>query len=373
MQKKRILIFSFAYDPHIGGAEVAVKEITDRLGSDLLFDMVTYRFSNRDKEEEKIGNVTVYRVSSWGKHLFPVFAFFKALSLHRKLNYDAIWSVMASYAGFAAVLFKIFKPYLFGRQAKVKFLLTLQEGDPIPYIKRRAMPLWPLFVQIFKRADAVQAISHYLADFARDMGATCPVLVVPNAVDVDRFANAVGVSKKEDEVVLVTTSRLVPKNAVEDVIAAMPLLPDNIRFDIAGTGPLEESLKRQAKMLGVADRVRFLGFVSQIDLPKLLKSADIFIRTPLSEGFGNSFVEAFAAGLPVITTPVGGIVDFLNDRETGLFAKVRNHQSIADAVMELIRNPDLVSKIKRNAFELVKEKYDWSIVSDEMKKIFYEL
>jgi glycosyltransferase involved in cell wall biosynthesis len=67
---------------------------------------------------------------------------------------------------------------------------------------------------------------------------------------------------------------------------------------------------------------------------------------------------------------VGGIVDFLRDRETGMFAEVRNPESVAKAVMELVRDPDLVSKIKRQSFDMVKEKYDWPIIAEEMKKIF---
>jgi glycosyltransferase involved in cell wall biosynthesis len=77
-----------------------------------------------------------------------------------------------------------------------------------------------------------------------------------------------------------------------------------------------------------------------------------------------------ACGLPCVATPVGGILDFIKDRETGMYAEVRNHQSIANAIMELVRNPDLVSKIKRQSFEMVKEKYDWELIAKDMKKVF---
>jgi len=396
-KKKRILIFSLVYYPNfIGGAEVAIKEITDRLGdpkeNSYDFDMVTLRLDSHLPKVERVGNVTVHRVgwvSSHGaspdslpwwvhinKYTMLGTAFFKALSLHRKNKYDATWSMMATYNSFAALFFKYTYP-------KVPFLLTLQEGDPIPFIKKRARPLWPLFVSIFKKADSIQAISHYLADFARDMGAKCPIIVVPNAVDVAHFAKDYSESdinaakeklgKKEGDIFLITTSRMVTKNAVEDIIAAMPLLPGNVKLVVAGRGYLEQTLRKQAEMLGLMDRVIFYGFLPHSEMPLYLKACDIFIRVPISEGFGNSYPEAMAAGIPVIATPVGGIVDFLKDRETGIFAKVRDHQSIADAVMTLIKDEVLVSKIKRQAFEMVKEKYDWEIVTEEMKKIFTNL
>src|SRR6185437_3550244 len=190
---KRILIFSLAYYPRfVGGAEVALKEITDRLGSEYEFDMITLR--KHAPAFARIGNVTVYRVGMpWrgtrtksstffplSKTLFPFFAFYKALRLHKTRKYDLIWSMMAAYAGFAALFFKLCHP-------RVPYLLTLQEGDPISHIKRRALPVYPFFKMIFTRADRIQAISNYLDRFGRSMGFKGPIDVVPNGVDLSRF------------------------------------------------------------------------------------------------------------------------------------------------------------------------------------------
>ena len=390
--KKRILIFSLVYYPNfIGGAEVAIKEITDRLGDDFEFDMVTLRLDRNLPKMEKIGNVTVYRVG-WtsgshkqvspdslpkfldlNKYAMLLTAFAKGVALSRKHNYSILWSIMATYNSFAALFLKLVFP-------KMKFLLTLQEGDPIPFIKRRARPLWPLFKKIFTKADCIQAISKYLADFGREMGAKCPVFVVPNAVDIKKFTREVfeedllkakeRLQKRDGDIILITTSRLVTKNAVEDVISALKFLPEHVKFAIAGRGYMEDGLKMQAKVLGVENRIVWLGHVSHSEMPALLKASDIFIRTPISEGFGNSYVEAMATGLPCVATPVGGILDFLKDGETGIFAEVRNPESIAHAVMRLVKDSELASRIKRNAFEMVKTKYDWSIVASEMKNIF---
>lgn len=406
MSKKRVLIFSLVYYPNfIGGAEVAIKEITDRLGNGFEFDMVTLRLDSHLPKVERIGNINVYRVGWTGgkdlkvspdslpfhlhlnKYFMPITAFIKAVYLHKKNNYDVFWSMMATYNSFAALFMKWCFP-------KTKFLLTLQEGDPIPYIKKRAFWVWPLFRSIFTNADIIQVISKYLGDFARDMGSRCPVIVVPNAVDIKRFTKEYKdeeineiknkLEKKDDDIFLITTSRLVTKNAVEDIIKAMPLLPSNVKLIIAGRGYMESSLKRESKILGIENRIQFIGWLTHSDMPKYLKASDIFIRVPISEGFGNSYVEAMACGLPCIATPVGGILDFIKDRETGMFvhpsspdggayggrAEVRNPESVRDAVMELVKDPELVSKIKRQSFEMVKEKYDWPIITQEMNKIF---
>lgn len=378
---KRILIFSLVYYPRwIGGAEVAVKEITDRLPpGEFQFDMITLN-GGGEKSIEKVGAVNVHRVlsnvSRSAKLLFPCAALWKALSLHKKNRYDATWSIMANYAGFAAVFFKM-------KNRKAPFILTLQEGDPIPYIKKRVRLVYPLFKKIFLKADRIQAISHYLADFARDMGATCPIDVVPNGVDYAHFSKVISPDQKksirkecgfaDSDTILVTASRLVLKNGIGDVIESLAYLPPEVKFLILGTGHLEDELKAKVKHLDLANRVRFHGFVAHDKLPDYLAASDIFIRPSISEGLGNSFLEAMAAGIPVIATAVGGIPDFLKEGETGLFAEVHNPRSIAQKIEKLMRDRESRGHIIEHARELVREKYTWTIVAVMMRNIFHKI
>jgi glycosyltransferase involved in cell wall biosynthesis len=362
MSNKRILIFSLAYYPLVGGAEVAVKEITDRI-SDIEFDMVTLRFSASDKTHEKIGNVNVYRIDS-SKNLFPFKAFRFANKLHEVRPYDAVWAIMANWAGFAAAFFK-------HRFPNVKYILTLQEGDPTGEIERKVWFIYLLWKKIFLRADTIQTISHFLADWARTLGYKGRIEVIPNGVDTRKF-ELTNIRKQKENTVLISASRLVKKNGMEDVINALAHLPENVVFQVIGSGLLEGSLKVQVKKLKLENRVTFLGFLNQDEIPKYLHQADIFIRPSLSEGMGNSFIEAMAAGLPIIATPVGGIPDFLRDGETGLFCEVHNPQSICETVSRLITNPALKEEIITNAKALVIEKYDWNLIARDMKTKVFE-
>lgn len=357
---------------YVGGAEVALKEITDRLGNDFDFDMITLRMDARLPHVEKIGNVTIYRIGfTFGKelqkYLFPITGFWEALTLVHQHKYDAMWTMMATYHLVSAVLLKLVYP-------SIPLVVTLQEGDPLEHIKRRARPIWPFFKLLFTKASIVQVISKYLGDFAREMGATCPVEIVPNGVDIEHFSKEtkmLPVGKESGDIFLITTSRLVKKNAVEDIIESLTHLAPNIKLLILGIGPLEQELRTLTKNLTLESRVNFVGFVPNKELPAYLHQSDIFIRPSLSEGFGISFVEAMAAGLPVIATPVGGIVDFLVEGRTGLFCEVKNPKSIADQVELLINDNKLYRRIIINSYTMVKEKYTWDIVATEMKnKIF---
>ncbi len=373
----RILIFSFAYYPRlVGGAEVAVKEITNRISPDeVIFDMVTIN-SGAVPNLERIGNVNVYRVFKgsgfFQKLFFPFAAYFKALKLHKRNRYDATWSIMANRAGFAALFFKWKNP-------KVPFILTLQEGDPLSYPTRRGWMVAPIFKYIFRKADRITAISTFLADWAKEMGATAPITVVPNGIDYEKFSKPISEDQRkkirsdfgftENDIVLVTTGRLVYKNAVEDIIAALAKLDPIYKFLSVGTGDDEKALREIAQNLKVESRIVWKGFVSHDELPAYLKSSEIFVRPSRSEGLGNSFLEAMAAGVPVIGTFVGGIKDFLKEGETGLVCEVDNPHSIAQKVVKFSKDKESREYIINNAQEMVKEKYEWKSIAEKMKEV----
>ncbi len=388
-KKRRILIFSLTYYPHlVGGAEVALKEITDRINpTDIEFDLITLHA--RDFRKEKIGNIHTYgvgpkikiingkgHISRFHQFLYFGLAILKSLSLHRKSKYDLIWASMASFGGFAALFFK----YI---HTRVPFLLTLQEGDSPEHIKRKVGVFQPLYKQIFKKANHIQVISHFLAEYAKDRGARSPITVVPNGVDIKFFEKKTSEEKIKEiknkygigpfDTVLITTSRLVPKNAVGDIIDSLIFLPSEVKLLILGNGFMEEFLKEKTKKLDLEKRVHFVGFVHHSEMLSYLHSAHIFIRPSLSEGFGISFIEAMAVGLPVIATPVGGIVDFLTDGVTGLMCEPKNPKSIAQKVEKLMKDKESRDYIIKNAREMVKAEYDWNLIAGEMKEIFKKM
>lgn len=397
---KKILIFDLQYYPFVGGAEVAIKEITDRIPrNEIEFHLVTAHFDSTLAKTEQIGNVLVHRIGlarprpemadlkrfplHLNKHLYQLLAAWRAAELHRKYHYDGIWAMMAHSSGIPAGIFKRFHP-------EVRYLLTLQEGDPPEHIERMMRPVWGLFRQGFTSADAMQPISNFLRAWGMRMGFVGEARVIPNAVDTKRFSVVHApetvasmketLGKKEDDAFIVTTSRLVHKNGIDDVIRALPLLPENVSFLIYGIGPDEEKLKALAKELGVERRARFMGQIGHTEMPLMLAACDIFTRPSRSEGMGNSFVEAMAAGLPVIATQEGGIADFLFDEKrnpdketTGWAVDKDSPEQIAAAVKDIMENPEKVEQVTRTARELAFAKYDWSLIASDMRNLLTTL
>ena len=390
---KKVLIFSLAYFPkHVGGAEIAIKEKTDRMPG-IEFHMICLGYDSSLPRTETIGNVHVHRIGFTRKdpsmadlRHFPLHlnkfwyqsaAVWAALALHRKHHFDATWAMMAHSCGVPAALFKLFNP-------RIPFILELQEGDPPEQVERLALPVWPLFVRAFTSADVISVISTFLGQWAKRRGARGEVVLVPNAVDYVHFSRPVERSaltevrnkldKKMGDVFLITTSRLVIKNAVDDVIRALVDLPNNVRFIVLGTGPEEAKLRRLAADSGVAERVTFVGYVGHTDMPVYLQASDIFVRASRSEGMGNSFLEAMAAGLPVIATQEGGIADFLFDVKrdpdkvtTGWAVDKDSPLQIAAAVRRVVEDPEHAKTVARDAQEMVRERYDWNIIARKMQ------
>ena len=379
---KRILIYSTAYVPFVGGAEVAMKEITNRLSSgDFCFEMITAKMDRTLPSVEQIGNIRVHRVGighpMFDKYLLALFGHRKGIALHKEKSFDIVWSLMASYNGFAAEKFS--------SKTGVPLFLTLQEGDSIEYILHKVRFVRKSFNRIFSRASGLQAISTYLMDWGKNMGFSGKVVeVVPNGVDVARFTKEYSQEEiarvrasfgfSDDAVIVVTASRLVKKNGVADVIRALPLLPKEVCFVVCGSGELEASLKSLAKELRVSERVNFLGNQSHEQLPKILQASDLFIRPSLTEGLGNSFLEAMAAGLPTIGTPVGGIPDFLEDGKTGFICQPENLQSIADAIRRVMAlSEEEKIQIHDAAMKMIVKNYNWTCVSDQMRAFFMNI
>ncbi len=379
---------------------MAIKEITDRIPpEEIEFHLLTLRFDNGLPKEEKIGNVLVHRIGfatrapgiadlgkfplKLNKYYFQFFAARAAAKLHKECRFDGIWAMMAHSCGIPAGIFKRKHP-------DVKYLLTLQEGDPPEYIERMMRPVWGLFTQAFTRADALQPISSFLCEWGKRMGFAREAKVIPNAVDTARFTHAypdaevahmrARLGKKEGDVFMVTTSRLVHKNAVDDVIRALKLLPERISFLIYGIGPDEEKLRALAKQAGVEGRARFMGQIGHAEMPLMLRACDLFIRPSRSEGMGNSFIEAMAAGLPVIATQEGGIADFLFDAKrnpgkptTGWAVDADAPDQIAAAAQYILADSARTAAVIRTAKAMVIEKYDWETVAGDMVSLFTRL
>jgi len=175
------------------------------------------------------------------------------------------------------------------------------------------------------------------------------IIAIPLGLDLKPFINSDTdpnevrreFSVPEETKLVGIVARLVPiKNHVCFLEAARLVLAhyDNVRFMIVGDGELRSTLEHKARDLGIEDRVIFMGF--QNNLQKIYAGLDIIALSSYNEGLPVALIEAMAAGKPVISTDVGGVVDLILDGDNGLLVPSNDPKSLAEATLYLLEHPE---------------------------------
>ncbi|MCB0346460.1 MAG: glycosyltransferase family 4 protein [Bdellovibrionales bacterium] len=169
-----------------------------------------------------------------------------------------------------------------------------------------------------------------------------------------------GVAK--DEILLVSTGRLVPLKRFDVQIRAIAQLPREIpcKLLIAGEGPEEDSLKGLISELGVVDRVELIGFKERVQ--QLLWAADGFILTSDTEGLSTSVLEAMSASLPVVATDVGGNCELVVEGENGYLAPAGDSKAVAQLLLNIVNDPSLRRRFGGESRSRVEQKFSNSIM-----------
>ena len=140
-------------------------------------------------------------------------------------------------------------------------------------------------------------------------------------------------------------SRLNRMKGVEYFLDAAKIVAAEVpeaRFLIVGDGAIRQELQSQAANLGLADKIAFTGF--RTDVPRLLSEVSLSVLPSLSEGLSNTLLESMAAGVPVIATWVGGNPEIIEDGVSGLLVPPRDSETLADAMLTVLKNPGLAAK-----------------------------
>jgi len=178
------------------------------------------------------------------------------------------------------------------------------------------------------------------------------VVVIRNGLDLARYQLVPDISIRKD-------LRLAPEAPVVTVVAnfiqykghrylleawtrVVEAVPGSVAL-LVGDGPLRPELERLARDLGIEDSIRFLG--SRMDVPKLLATSDVLAHPSLEEGFCNAILEAMAAGKAVVATSVGGNPEAVVDGLTGILVPPRDAESLAQALVGVLKDPDKARKM----------------------------
>ena len=240
---------------------------------------------------------------------------------------------------------------------------------------------------VFARAGSVTACSTDLARRAIALGADpATIEVVPYGVDPNRFRPQPGrraairaaIGVPEGALLGFSAGRLVRKKGFEHLIeawgrveAATPAI-----LAIAGDGDLRDELRDRARAAGVADRVRFLGNLSQDEVGAHLGAADVVIVPSVRDdsgnvdGLPNIVLEALSAGAAVVATTAGGIGTVVDHERTGLVVPERRPDAIAQAVSRLAADPALRRALGESARQMVVSRFGWEHTAERFEAAY---
>ena len=378
----RILMQQWAYFPWVGGAEVFTQHLAEYMvtrGHQV--DIVTgllgkpgIEYDGWQKELDVINGVNVHRVRVPGvKYAGIVVGIWRMLTRSLKLQQQNDYDIIHSH---------IFPAMVCGALSKrdKKLVITLQGGDIGEYKESsrliRALEM-PFIYWSLRKADMVHCVSTHIARAARRLCAR-DVTVVPNGVDTsifhpyDRYQMRKKLGYSPREKIVVSTSRLTPKNGLDYLIKATAPLGD-VKLIIIGDGEQRKHLESLIQDLKLKNRVFLLGTLPHKELPQYLAIADAFCRPSVNEGFGISFIESMACRIPTIGTAVGGITDIINHGENGILVPPEDAGTLSRALKRVIEDGNLAKQIAERGYQTVREKFTWEKVLQQMEGVYQGL
>lgn len=200
---------------------------------------------------------------------------------------------------------------------------------------------------------------------------------VPLAVDVDRFPEPGGtVAPVTAPFEVIAVGRMVALKRFELAIEAVAGLVGSgvdARLTLVGSGPAVDDLASRASALGIADRVRFAGYVEDDELGELLAASDVLVSTSEYEGFGLTLLEAMAASTPTIAMAVGGVTDVVEDGVSGYLVASGDVGQLEQRLGEMCADRELTARLGRQARQRVVERFSAKVFSAAISDLYAEL
>jgi len=228
---------------------------------------------------------------------------------------------------------------------------------------------------VIKMADKITAVSrttireirHYYKIYQDN------IEVVGNGVDTSVFSPRHKNDETLDFEYILYTGTLITKKGSPDLIESARLVVKEfpeVKFVLTGKGPLERYLRELIKKYGLSNNVVLLGYVDRDYLVKLYKNATIYVLPSYHEGLPTTVLEAMACEISVITTPVGGTPEVIENGKNGILVPPKTPTELAHAIVLLLDNPMIRKKLGKRARKTIEERFSWRKISEKFEKIY---
>lgn len=370
----RLLFINYEFPPVGGGAAYAslatARELV-AMGHKVDFLTTTTHGSTVDGQTD---GISVHRVRSFrrgvhqsglfGAASFLGFAAARLRQLALANDYDAYHYYFGLPTGLLSCL-----P---GQHRSRPYVVSLRGSDVPGYdcaLRWQHRLLLPLTRRIWSGAYRVVANSVDLRRLALITAPETPIDVILNGTNVPDEVPSFRETRTNLRVLAV--SRLIARKGLDTLIRALQKTQFGLlSLDIAGEGPDLAALQQLARSSGVADRVRFHGFLNRAELAALHTKADIFVLSSHAESCSMALLEAMAAGLPLVASNVGGNCEIIQHGENGLLFRPQCPEDLAAALQTLAANPALRRRFAGANRVQARARFSWRAVATRYESIF---
>ena len=368
---EKILCITNDFGPRAGGIETFVIGLIERLPRSSVIVYTSAQDNSAQYDRSWLEDYGVEVVRDKAKILLPtpgVAYCLKAIVRERKIS--------TVFFGAAAPLGLLSRTL---RKAGVTHILALTHGHEVWWSK-----VWPFTVAIKSISRHVNHLT-YLGEFTRRAitksitgEAAAHMVKIAPGIDTDHFSPQDATQLRRElelteKKVIVSVGRLVHRKGQDVLIEAMPAIIKEVpeaHILMIGEGPYRSYLENRVKVLGLQERVTFIGRVQYADLPKFICAGNLFVMPSRSrlaglevEGLGIVYLEASACGLPVIAGNSGGAPDAVLQGETGLVVDGTSKAEVAAAVIELLQDADRSKAMGIRGRQWIIQEWRWEIWS----------
>jgi len=252
---------------------------------------------------------------------------------------------------------------LFSAILKKRVILNYRGGEADRFLAK-----WgSVAIPILRMADKLVVPSKFLVEIFKKYNIG-EVEVLPNIIHIDRFLFR---PRQKIKPSMIMTRHLEPLYNIPCALRAFQIVQtrySSAQLKIVGNGSQEKELKKMVSELRL-ENVTFCGAVPNIELLELYNESDILLNSSNADNFPGSILEAFACGLVVVSTDVGGIPYMVTDGETGLLSKVNDYAGLASNIIKVLENPDLAHRLSLNGREAAL-KHSWERVKDTLFNLY---
>lgn len=271
------------------------------------------------------------------------------------------------------------------RRCKIKRLVQTVHGlsEPFTGIRKLKICLYSILNQYFTSNyfDKVLTVSFDIQQKLSRIIAADKLITIHNAINIaslkversaDEVKTELGISKNHP--IIGSVGRMVPIKGYDVFLKAAKLILEvrpEIKFILAGDGPLKSELERKTINMGLGSAVKFLGFRN--DILEIIDCFDIFVVSSYYEGIPIVLLEAMALKKATVATRVGGIEEIIEDSISGFLVESGDAKGIASVCMELLDNAQIRGKVEIEAKRRIAEEFSVEIQKERVLKLYNEL